>query len=211
MSLTRLSLIAMRLLLVSVPSTVSAQKKNLTDDDVKAAAEFGQSRKNLSPDANGFERAIGAILGPTLWIPPYVVGFAFTPTEWIKWQAHAAAASLKPYTPDKDDLASVFRVNVVSQPADNVAAGCYQVSNVVLRDTRKMTTIQPDSLMPTTQEYQNSFGAKLGCSGAVAIFSLDNLERIRKLDPNQEFLVSIATDHGIFDRKLKRGQFSRIE
>ena len=71
--------------------------------------------------------------------------------------------------------------------------------------------IQPDSFTQTTQEYQNLFSAKVMCAGAVATFALDGLAKVRSLDPGQEFLVSIATDHGIVDRRLKKGQFSHIE
>ena len=45
-----------------------------------------------------------------------------------------------------------------------------------------------------------AFGAHLGCAGAVAIFSLDELEKLRSLDRNRDFLVSFATDAGPMDR-----------
>ena len=189
-----------------------SQSRTLSEDQIKAAVQEGQAKKNLSLDSNGYQHAFGALLGPTLWLPPYVVAYAFTPSEWIKFQAYATAKSLKPtYVPDENALAPVLRVFVTSQAGSTIGEGCYQVTNVVLRDVQKTVSVQPNAFQTADQDYQNVFGAKETCAGAVALFDLVAVDKVRSLDATHEFYVSIATDHGIMDRKLKKGQFSRIE
>jgi hypothetical protein len=194
------------------PSLAFAQKRDLTDEDIKAAVQFGIKKKFHSPiSGRGLGTGIGVLLHPRLWLVSNVYAYVFTPTEWIKWQAHTAANNLRlPYTPSADDLAPVLRVVVVSETSD-LNYPCDQVSNVVLRDAKKATTVQPVQFAPMTQEFQNAFGAKVNCAGAIAVFSLDDLDKIRSLDANREFFVSIATDRAVVDRKVSKGDFDRLE
>jgi len=136
-------------------------------------------------------------------------GDLFTPTEWIKWQAHLSAKKLESYVPHEEDLAPNVHVLVTTWVTDT---GCYQVSNVVLRDVRKTTVIQPSSFTPDTHVYQNAFGATVTCQGAIATFGLDQMEALRSLDSNREFLVSVLVPAGVAsDWKVTRKDFVRLD
>ena len=186
-----------------------AQKSVLTDEDIQTAIRSGATAKSHNPYTNDW--GIGVVLGPRIWIDPVILSQVFTPTEWIKWQSHMSASKLlPPFKPREEDLAPVLHVGTMSTAKD-MTIGCYHVMNVVLRDTKKSITLQPIQISTTVQTYQNIFGATLPCAGAIATFSLDGLEKVRAADSNREFLLTIVTEDGPIDQKIRKSEFSRLD
>ena len=185
-----------------------AQKTNLSEQDIKEAILAGQK----SP---GWGNPPWWKIGVTLiqfshsfnWMDVYV----YTPVEWIKWQSRLSSTNLKPFMPSHDDVAPILRVIVITGTSD-LRYGCSQVSNVVLRDVNRSTVLQPTSYTPTPEEYQNLLGAKQMCTGAIATFSMDDLAKVRNLDPKKEFLITTAAEGETpTDHKIKEKEFSRLD
>ena len=197
-------------LLVSCP--LAAQKKELTDQDVSAAVQYGSTRTDKSGDFANLK--IGIVIDANFYTDGFedpVDAYVFTPTEWIKWRAYLAAKDLKPtFVPGKDDLLPVLHV-IVSSGIPEDTDGCRQISNVVLRDPKKTTMLHPATFTNRTTYFQNLFGAQLSCSGAMVTFDLSSLDKLRGLDPKREFLVSAVSDKGISDRKVKTKVFRFLD
>jgi hypothetical protein len=197
------------LIVLTGVGSLYAQKRVLTDDDIQSAVQSGATAKSHNPYTNDW--GIGVVLGPKIWIDPVILSHIFTPTEWIKWQSHMSATKLLPsFKPQQEDLVPVIRVGTMSTAA-NMTTGCYQVTNVVLRDTKKSVAVQPIQISTTIQNYQNAFGATLVCAGAVATFGLDDLEKVRAVDSNREFILTVVTEGGPIDQKVKKSEFSRLD
>ena len=63
-----------------------ARKRDLTDEDIKAAVQFGINKKFHAPiSSRGLGTGIGVLLHPRLWLVTNVYAYVFTPKEWIKW------------------------------------------------------------------------------------------------------------------------------
>lgn len=196
------------IMITTLPRMIHAQKANLTDDDVKAAILTGQKKPSWgSAPSDGIGVGLVEFSHSFNWMDVYV----YTPIEWIKWQSRLSSTNLKPFMPSQDDMAPVLRVIVMTGTSD-LRYSCSQVSNVVLRDVKKSTVAQPISYTPAPQEYQNFFGATQMCTGAIATFGMDDLAKVRSMDPKKEFFIAIAVQGGTpIDRKLKEKEFSHLD
>jgi hypothetical protein len=133
--------ILVTLFVIGLACPVAAQKQVLAEDEIRAAVQYGSTKHDRW---GAFIRLkIGVGLPQFARNEDWIDAYVFTPTEWIKWQAYVTAQNLKPlFAPGKEDLLPVLHVLVASGTGD-MRYTCSQVSNIVLRDTKRTTVIQP--------------------------------------------------------------------
>ena len=86
------------------------------------------------------------------------------------------------------------------------------VEHVVLRSIDKLVVVQPASISTTTRQVQNGFGAKLLYTGATAVFSLEDMEKVRSASPKREFYVTVIGQGRARDRdfQVKEKNFQQL-
>ena len=123
----------------------------------------------------------------------------YEPAAWLGKKRATASKEFKTFgiedVDDRDRLPAL-RVHVSPDtPFVVTAAGTrnsHSVEHVVLRSVDKLVVVQPVSIEETTSPVQNGFGAKLLYTGATAMFSLEDLEKVRAGSPEREFFVTIV-------------------
>jgi hypothetical protein len=150
-------------------------------------------------------------------------GFAvrmLTPRAWVEWNAHEAKRQYRPYTVadvTESDRLPVLRVIVKPDTPDYVVAGggmraSSNVEHVILRSEDKWDAVQPLAIQPYQVDAKNAMGGSMSYNGVVAIFSIIDLDRLRKASERGEFLVTIVGEKGKEkDFKVKEKHFSHLD
>lgn len=149
-------------------------------------------------------------------------GFAvwlYEPKAWIGAKKELAVKRFQTYREDdvpEDDRFQVLRIIVQPDTPEYLTAwGAANASNtdhVVLRTVDKAQVAQPISVEPTTREFWNALGVRASFIGLFAIFSMADVERIRSVSPNREFLVTVigTRKNSNRDFRLKVKHFQRL-
>jgi len=126
----------------------------------------------------------------------------------------------KPYTVNdvtESDRLPVLRVVVKPDTPNYLVASrgvteSSSVGRVVLRSEDKKDALQPLIVEPYQVEVKNAMDGDLGYNGVVAIFSMADLDKLRKARGSREFLVTIVREKGRErDFKVKEKHFMHLE
>lgn len=143
----------------------------------------------------------------------------YGPKAWLGARRQAARRLYKTYVSSDvtdDDRLPIMRVIVhPDTPQYLTAVGAANANNadhVVLRSVDRAQVAQPLAVEPTTEQFWNSLGARASFAGLVAVFSTQDVERIRSASPDREFLVTIvsARPENDCDCKIKAKHFGRL-
>lgn len=140
----------------------------------------------------------------------------FTAESWIELQASRAFGEMLPFTladVTPDVRSRYLRFLALPSTADYITgAGLSMASSVhrvVLSDTNRTETVQP--LENTNSSVQNNSAFRsVDYSSAEAVFSMDDVDRIRSKDKNGEFFVVVVGDNQNKFFKIKRKFFKEL-
>jgi hypothetical protein len=225
-SLVTFTLMSVVLLIIgSLPNAAAAQSwtqpSPLTGEQINAAiyqgvTHPGQSQGLVLVDKGSqFGQALAAVNtaagNQKPWDQAPASGFTiaiFTPTTWIAQQASDAAQQGRTFTSQdvsNDMLRPVIRVTALPSTAPppgiglNFGQDVSSVGNIRLADASRQDSVE--SANRRAFSYQN-------LSGLIAEFSLDDLARVRRNNP--EFFVLVSGPNNSHDFKIKNKHLARL-
>lgn len=123
----------------------------------------------------------------------------YEPSAWLGKRRAIAAKEYKTFgaedTEELDRLPALHIQVSPDTPYYITGAGIRSsrsVEHVVLRSIDKLVVVQPASIDQTTRQVQNAFGAKVLYTGAMCLFSLEDVEKVRSASPQREFFVTVV-------------------
>lgn len=188
----------------------------LTSEEVQATlASSGNGEVGLTLQdfweslGYGTNQQSNAVTGYTLRI--------FTPRAWIARMKQEAKRKYKAFEVadvTEEDRLPILRVLVSPSTPERVTAEGLQraagVDHVVLRSEDKKVVIQPLVIDSYIVEVSNAMGGRAELKGAIALFSMEELGRLRA-SGSGEFFVTVVGDKGNEkDFKVKRKHFTRL-
>lgn len=187
-----------------------------TDEQYAEHIRRGQAAKGqemglrLRDTGRGIGNGIMAGLGGMALAATTSSGFSllvYTPLSWAAQQASGRAKNYMTFDVSQlteEDRAPVVRVLVFPDTPNYVTGGAARssVEHVVVRDTRGGHVIQPLSIEPFDQTVSNAMGGSIALNGVTAIFSLEQLQAVRKADKKTEFTITVI-GNGRTERTFK--------
>jgi len=176
------------------------------EDTLQAVGNAANDLNNQNPWARA-----GNHTGFAVWL--------YEPKAWLGAKKDIATRRFQPYREEdvpEDDRFQVLRIIVQPDTPEYLtawgAANANNVDHVVLRSIDKAQVAQPVSLEPTTEEFWSALGARAAFAGLFAIFSMADVDRIRSVSPNREFLVTVIAPrkNGNRDFRVKPKHFQRL-
>lgn len=186
--------------LVLVVSAAWSQTVHLSESEVRAAVEEGRLSK---------EQDIGVRLDRH-----YLM--VFTPREWVKWQAHKAEKRYVNYNLSDLDTRKLFHVlDTPSTPRS--IRDVRSVIAVVLKSKDKKLVVKPVETTRIETVAGNLIGAEVNYHGLHAMFSMEDVQRVRVASPDEEFVVTSVVHYPSHGRSyeynvlVKRKHFERLQ
>lgn len=193
--------------------------------DVEAAIALGAKAKgrlcglDMQDSARGFFNAMAA-MGSNPGAAQGSRGFSlevFTPLSWIEQLSSNATKEYRAFSPadlTREDLAPVLRVVIYPDLPLTLSASSRAVSDsvqhVVVRDEAKRVVAQPLAKDQFTQETSNAMGGRADYAGLRAVFSLEDVARVRAASPDHEFFVTVVGQGSEKNFKIKKKHFEKL-
>jgi hypothetical protein len=194
------------------PVGVSVEER-VYPKNVDSIIALGMQKKRAGLSlASGFSAFTAAMSGEG------TAGFSavlFTVDTWIQNLAADAADKYLPFKKEdlrNEDLVNAFRVVAFANKPVNMNAAwqAESVKHIVIRDTKKVTVIQPEATEPFDDTVGNAFNAKVNLTGLRAVFDWEKIEDLRKNDAKREFLVTVIGVRTEKDFKVKTKHFDDL-
>jgi hypothetical protein len=199
-------------------STFSFGQSVLTDSDVQAAIQSGFVARNrhIGLTLNDVQTNIlSSLVCKTCGTSGYTI-YVYTPESWIQLQAVHARREMLPFTAaDVSPEMKLPFIHVLASPSRpeylnaNGMAMASSVHRIVLSSTDRTDIVQPLSESHSTVESNSAFRSFTQAS-AGAVFSVEDVERLRAKDPKGEFFIVVVGDNQNKYFKVKSRFFAQL-
>jgi hypothetical protein len=116
----------------------------------------------------------------------------FMPEAVLAIRAESAKKQFIQYAPSEDDRRRSLMIVAQGFAGKTITEGCTSITRVVLLSETSGGVVQEAYLSEPFQEiWQNNFGATNQCQKLRAMFSLDDVQRVRAAALNGEFFVAV--------------------
>ena len=198
--------------------STSSFGQTLTDAQVMAATNRALSgkRHQIGLTLNDVQtNVLSGVACKTCGTTGYTI-FVYTPESWIELKAVQARREMLPF--GLDNVTPEMRlpyIHVLASPSRpeyldaNGMGMASSVHRVVLSSTDRSDVIQPLSESQAEVE-SNSALRSFTQSSAGAVFSIDDVERLRSEDPKREFFIVVVGDNQNKYFKVKTRFFNQL-